>query len=43
VAQKQNLESRANGARCNRTLTFILSLTERGDRESGGEVGGDAG
>ena len=31
--QRQNLESRAKKiACCNRTLTFILSLTGRGDR-----------
>jgi len=33
-AQKQNPESRANNARCTRTLTFILSLAGRG-KDSG--------
>jgi hypothetical protein len=32
--QRRNLESRAKDARCIRTLTFILSLTGRGDRIS---------
>jgi hypothetical protein len=32
LGQNQNLESRAEQiARCNRTLTFILSLTGRGE------------
>src|SRR5208282_6297585 len=31
--QRQNPESRAKIARCIRTLTFILSLTGRGDRK----------
>src|ERR1700683_4724952 len=30
--ERQNLESRAENARCIRTLTFILALTGRGDR-----------
>ena len=30
--QRQNLESRAKNARCKRTLTFILSLTGRGEK-----------
>jgi hypothetical protein len=33
--QRQNRESRAKDARYTRTLTFILSLTGRGDRTSG--------
>ena len=32
IRKEQNLESRAKNARWNRTLTFILSLTGRGDR-----------
>jgi hypothetical protein len=30
---ERNLESRARNARCNWTLTFVLALTGRGDRE----------
>ena len=30
----RNLDSRAKDARCIRTLTFILSLTGRGDKTS---------
>ena len=32
IRKEQNRESRARDARCNRTRTFILSLTGRGDR-----------
>ena len=31
--KEQNPDSRAEDARCNRTLSFILSLTGRGDRQ----------
>src|SRR5271156_374987 len=34
LRQRQNRESRAENARCIRTLTFILSLAGRGDRKS---------
>ena len=36
MTEEKNLDSRAEGARYIRTLTFILSLTGRGNEETGG-------
>jgi hypothetical protein len=38
MTQEQNLDSRAEDARCIRTLTFILSLAGRGNEGAGGQV-----